>query len=213
MTRPARGVTLLELLVALAVFTVIGVAAYTALFAVLDAREVTERQSQRLAAVQYTIGRLADDLRQTVGRGIQASQPAARQPVTTEPRIPGALAVTRGGLPNPAGLQRSTLARVVWRLRDDRLLRIVREHLGGRLAGKPTIRLMLDQVERFELRFLDANGEWRDRWPPLNETAAAADLPRAIEVTLELADWGTLTRLFALSRPDAHATSSEEAPP
>lgn len=196
-----RGVTLLELLVALAIFAIVGIAAYASLFSVLDARETTQRRADRLAEVQYGVGALADDFRQLVDRGVRASQPAARLPLTTEPERPGVFALTRGGWANPAGLDRSTLARVRWQLEGDRLLRIAHRHLDGVIGEEdPLVRVMLERVEAVEVRFRGEGEEWHERWPPLNVPPGNAGMPRAVQITLELADWGRVVRLFDLPR-------------
>jgi general secretion pathway protein J len=195
--RRVAGVTLLELLVALAVFAVIGVAAYTALFAVLDARSATERQSQRLAAVQRTVGALTDDLRQIVDRPVRAIQPAQRAPVLAQPGQRALIEFTRGGWPNPAGLARSTLARVQWTLEDGTLRRTAQARPDAQRTSEPPRRVYLEDVAAAELRFLAPGGDWRDQWPPLNTGPEGPTMPQAIEVTLELDDWGEIRRLIA----------------
>lgn len=199
--RHQSGVTLLELLVALAIFTAIGVAAYTSLFAVLDARAASERQSERLAALQYTVGALADDLRQAIDRPVRAVQPDARAPLAAQPGSGVIVRLSRGGWPNPAGLARSTIARVDWVLESDRLIRRWRSHPDALAQVEPTRRVLLDGVEDVRMRFLGGAGdEWHDRWPPLNARPGSVGLPRAVEVTLELAGWGEVRRLFALAQ-------------
>lgn len=214
MTRRLRhreaGVTLLELLVAIAVFAVIGVAAYTALFSVLDARSATERQSERLAAVQRTVGALGDDLRQLVDRRVRAVQPARQAPLLSQRGQGALIEFTRGGWPNPADLPRSTLARVQWTLDDGSLRRYARARPDARPATDPTRRVYLNDVADVQFRFLDRDDNWQDQWPPLNTGPGRVGLPRAVEVTLELDDWGEIRRLFAVApgRPDAEDQGS-----
>lgn len=198
-----RGFTLLELLVALAIFTVIGAAAYTGLFAVLEAREATRAESERLAAVQYAVDTLVDDLAQATDRPVRRLQPRERAPLYAPgPDIEPLLAVTRGGWPNPARLPRSTLARVEWLLDDRQLVRQTRARPDAPAQVEPVRRRLLERVENVALRFRGADGEWSPRWPPLNAPDAEVTLPRAVEVTLELADWGEIRRLVALPRGD-----------
>lgn len=198
-----RGFTLLELLVALAIFTVIGAAAYTGLFAVLDAREATRAQSERLAAVQYAVDTLVDDLAQATDRPVRRVQPRERASLYAPgPDIEPLLAVTRGGRPNPARLPRSTLGRVEWFLDDRRLVRRIRARPDAPAQVEPVRRRLLERVDDAALRFRDAEGEWSPRWPPLNAPETTGTLPRAVEITLELADWGELRRLVALPRGD-----------
>ncbi|MFW5970301.1 MAG: type II secretion system minor pseudopilin GspJ [Halofilum sp. (in: g-proteobacteria)] len=214
-----RGFTLLELLVALAVFTVIGVAAYTGLFAVLDARDATRSESERLAAVQYAVDTFVDDLVQATDRSVRSVQPRERAPLYAPgPDAEPLLAVTRGGWPNPARLPRSTLGRVEWFLDERQLVRQTRARPDAPDQVEPVRRRLLERVEAATLRFRDADGEWSPRWPPLNAPDTAATLPHAVEVTLELTDWGEIRRLVALPRGEgirspvpADATGGEGA--
>ncbi len=197
---PARGFTLLELLVAIAIFALIGLGAYTALFAVLDARAATQKQSERLAAVQYAVDTLVDDLRQAVNRPIRATRPARRAPLYAPgERSDPLIAVTRGGRANPADLPRSTLARVRWHLDDGALERSVRARPDAPVTSDVRRRRLLDRVDAVTFRILATDDEWNERWPPLN-AGPDTGLPEAVEVTFELADWGEVTRLVALAR-------------
>ncbi len=195
----ARGVTLLELLVAMAVFAVIGVGAYTALFSVLDAREATQRQAERLAAVQRSVDALVRDLRQAVERPVRSVKPAQRAPLLAQRGQQALLTLTRGGWLNPADLPRSTLARVSWSLRDGRLRRRIKEQPDARARpNQRPDRVYLREVESVELRFRDGEGNWQDQWPPLNTRSDAAGLPLAVEFTITLTDWGEIRRLVAM---------------
>jgi general secretion pathway protein J len=75
------------------------------------------------------------------------------------------------------------------------------------LTTEPVAVELLDQVRALKFRFLDRNRDWSEQWPAVNlqggtSTAGAPQSPTssqppiAIEVTLELEDWGTLVRLI-----------------
>ena len=79
---------------------------------------------------------------------------------------------------------------------------------------------MLDKVKGIEWRFLDNAGNWHTDWPTASAAASTtppnltlSELPRAVEVTLDLDDLGQLTRLFSVpgERPAAAARADSRA--
>ena len=204
MNRSIRGFTLLELLVALAVFAIMATAAYSGLRNVLFTRAAVEEQSRRLAAVQLAVYRLEQDVEQTLARGIRDEygdpQPALHGGALTS----DALTLTRAGWDNPLGQSRATLQRVAYRLREGRLWRLHWQVLDRGGLVEPRETLLLDRVREFKVRFLDAEDAWQNDWPLPDDNDEAerrdsAALPRAVEVKLMLEDWGEITRLFPLA--------------
>jgi hypothetical protein len=53
-------------------------------------------------------------------------------------------------------------------------------------------------VKRFEIRYLGSGREWLSQWPAPGGQQAQSEraMPIAVEVTLEIDGWGTITRLF-----------------
>lgn len=202
--RRSAGFTLLELLVALAVFAIMATAAYSGLSNVLLTRAAVEQQNRRLAAVQLAVFRLEQDIQQAVGRSIRDEygdpQPALRGGVLLDE----VLVLTRTGWDNPLGQPRANVQRVAYRLDAGRLWRLHWEVLDRGAAQVPRETLLIDQVREFRVRFLDAQREWRTDWPPAAEASDADHppdlnaLPRAVEMTLTLEDWGAITRLLPL---------------
>ena len=200
MNIPSRGFTLLELLVALAVFAIMATAAYSGLRNVLFTRAAVEEQSRRLAAVQLAVFRLGQDIEQAVPRGIRDEYGESQAALLGGELADDRLTLTRAGWDNPLGQPRATLQRVAYRLRDGRLWRLHWGVLdrGGLLEPRET--LLLERVREFRVRFLDRD-DWRDDWPPpaSDEAGAKKDpdaLPRAVEIGLTLEDWGEITRLL-----------------
>jgi type II secretion system protein J len=65
------------------------------------------------------------------------------------------------------------------------------------LAVEPAREKLLTGVKSVTFRFMDGSRSWLDRWPE-TQTADQAEgrlRPAAVEVTIELEDWGTIRRL------------------
>lgn len=197
----ARGFTLLEILVAVAVFAVLAGLAYGGLTSVLDTRNDTAARMRRLARIQLAYLQMQRDLQQTVPRSIrdELGSPVAalRGGAGNEVLV----AATRGGRANPAQLpRRSDLERIAWRLHDHDLERIAWPVLDRAQGDQPAVSKVLTGVDSATMRFLDAAGVWQPTWPPPQFQAlpAAAPLPLAVEVRLKLKDWGRIRWVFRL---------------
>ena len=198
MTRPAhrqRGLTLIELMVALAIFAILGVLSYRALAEVATSRGRLEDNFNRWRAISRAVQRLDADL-------IQIAAPARRDAAaggppqaasTTAPLILGRAA--NGGGPELQLLRLDDnrgVRRVGYRLVDGRLDWL---RWSGREAfGEPQVEPLLGDVRGIRWRFL-LNNNRLDAWPP-GDTRAV--LPDAIILELDLPDVGVLTRVVAL---------------
>jgi len=202
MNATVRGFTLLELLVALAVFAILATAAYGGLRTVLFTRVAVETQSQRLAAVQLAFHRLGQDIEQAAPRGIRDEYGEPQAALLGDELADERLILTRAGWANPLGQPRASLQRVAYRLRDGQLWRLHWPVLDRGGLVEPRETSVLDQVRELRIRFLDQNASWRNDWPPpASDDSSQRDLdalPRAVEISVTLEDWGEITRLLLL---------------
>lgn len=199
--RQSHGFTLIELLVALAVFAVLSVLAYGGLQSVLRTQRQLEVQTARLAELQTAFTVMARDLEQIVGRDIRDGFGDAQPAVTTQ--SDALLEFTRTGWRNPLpDSSRSHLQRVAYAIREDHLVRLSWRVLDRAQDSEPVEFPLLDEITTLEIRLLDENNQWHDRWPP-DQTASASKratpLPRAIELTIEAPGWGRIPRLFRVA--------------
>jgi type II secretion system protein J len=113
---------------------------------------------------------------------------------------------TRTGWANPAGVQRPALERVSYQLDHGTLRRMHWPELDVTQATLPIAQDLLDHVKSVTFRYLTDAGQWTDQWPPATSVvfsplAANPTLrirPLAVEVTLELEDWGRLVRIIEI---------------
>ncbi len=190
----ARGFTLLELLVALAIFAIMGAMAYGGLNSVLRAADGSREAADTLGRLQLTFGLLQRDLLQAVDRPARDAY-GTEQPAMARGRDGETLIrFTRLGQRNPAGLARASLQRVRYRLVGGDLLREWWAHADRGDEAPTGRRRLLREVETVELRFLDGAGRWQDQWPPL-DSPDSAGLPAAVELRLT-GKGGELRRLF-----------------
>ena len=201
--RRQSGFTLVELLVALFITTIVFAMGYGALSQALNNRKEVEEQSARLNAVQQALRVMEQDfelmqprpVRDELGNGYQNA-------VLVSQTVP--LTFTRGGWANPAGLPRSELQRVSYLLRDGKLVRRHLPVLDATAAVVYEERELLDQVEALKFRYMDAGLVWQDTWPTaIGGNGPAQDLlrsrPVAVEITLQLKDWGQLQRIVEIA--------------
>jgi general secretion pathway protein J len=197
-----RGFTLLELLVAIAIFSLLSVIAYSGIRSVITSREVVDENMTRLAELQRTVLSLGDDLRQATSRGIRDEYGDQQKAFISAPLTADTgeirLELTRAGYPNPLGTTRSNLQRVAYLVEDHTLYRLSWPNLDRAPDELPRKTALCSHIDGLSLRYLDFDRNWHEQWPPL-KSGDAGTLPQAVEITLELADWGDITRLYAVA--------------
>ena len=208
----SAGFTLVEVLVAMAITALISVVAYGALSSALSGAESVRGAMVRSQDINQTLALLSRDIRQVVNRSIsdEFDQRAPALSGGELSRYP--LTLTRAGWHNSTGAPRSTLQRVSWWIEDDVLWRAHFPVL-DRTPGTEAIETaMLEDVERFEVRFLPTINDvksdrddviddrnWRENWVlDVSQPDLELPTPAAIEIVLQLASLGEVRRLYVL---------------
>ena len=201
--RHHAGFTLLELLVAMAIFALLSVMAYAGLSTVLNANQILETNMQRLSEVQRSVTLLSRDIRQTINRSIRDTYGSTKQPLIGATAFDSlgtpAIELTRTGYANPLGTKRSFLQRVAYRVEEETLYRDSWRVLDQAQDSEADALAICYEVKSLTLRYLDYDNEWHEQWPPSNPAYQGPNLPKAVEVSLELTDWGKVVRLLPLA--------------
>jgi general secretion pathway protein J len=209
----AAGFTLIEVLIALAITAFVSLIAYTSLSAVMSGVESLRANTDRIYEVNRALMIISRDLRQF------ADRPIRDEFGEIEPAMAGGelarfmLSFTRTGWHNPNGHPRSNLQRVNYRLEEGALWRDSYPVLDRAADTEPQTVMLLDEVDDLRLTFLisledlqiETGGgsidttNWVENWV-VDSSSPGAELlpPVAIEMILELPDWGEMRRLYAL---------------
>lgn len=176
--RPDRhhdaGVTLIEVLVSLAIFAVIGIAGLTVLDTVARTGERTDGRLERLAEIDRAFLVIRRDLAQISGLDTRLNDDG--------------LAFRR--------LDAEGSFSVLYHADDSALTRQIKHS-----DPAPMDQLLLAGVRDVQWRLLDSSRRWTPLWPP--EGVSAPQRPLAAELSLEVTRDGmdlpqSVTRIFAL---------------
>ena len=201
--RLQRGFTLLELLIAIAIFALLALATYRMFDSVMQTDQATRVQEQRMRELVRAMGALERDLTQAVERPVRDELGDNRGAFLSEGENDQIVEFTRGGWRNPLGQARSRLQRVRWSLSGETLERRYWLVLDRAQDSKPRVQQVLDGVTALSWRFLDKEHNWQGHWPTDegSEEERLESLPLAVEMTLEHRHYGKLVRVWRLLDP------------
>ncbi len=201
-----KGLTLIEVLIAVIIMAMIGTISYQSLDSTIRSKVIIEEHIADLARIDRAWLLIEADIRnmlnhsvsQTSGRGGQL--PALVLANTEEEYF---MTILRGGHANPLNFIRSELIRVGYRVQEEILWRDVWYNIGSSDVDEARQQKIIEGVDKIEVRILSpkANsfsaGPWLETWPPAGGNSV--NMPIAVEIKLLLKDdESEITRLFAL---------------
>ena len=189
-TRAQRGFTLLEILVALTIFAISSVIAYSGLNAVISTKSALDRDIHFWRELGQVFERMEMDFVQISPQLFRGADGAVVPPL-------------RGERPDDSEfiieLTRHDEERiplhVIYRCAQG-TLSLSLEPVTGRAtaSGAPMIHNLLQDVEQCDAAYLGVNNSWLSAWP----ADSLALKPRAIRIRLSLAGRGQFERLYYL---------------
>ena len=207
------GSTLVEVLIALAITAFVSAIAYTSFSTVLSGVESSQVTAERVYQLNRAWMMISRDLEQFVARPVRDEfgelEPALQGGIAA--RFP--LSFTRGGWHNPVGHARSELQRVNYRVEEETLWRDSYPVLDRAGETKTQAVALLEGVQELRVLFLGGPGSvdtvgssseldsrgWPENWVlDTSQPGATLNPPLAVELTLQLSDWGEMRRIYAL---------------
>lgn len=191
----ARGFTLVEVLVALAILALTSLLAYRATAALADGETRLTGESARWRSLDAALARLEADLREAVPRASRVGD--HREPpfvVTVDSDGNSAIVFSRAG-PEFSAEPGIAGQRIGYRLADGTLQIAYGAGLDTSSDAQSARYVLVDGIAAMRVDLLRSDGAWAATWPP--PTAEAA-IPRATRVQLVLSGGESIERWFAL---------------
>ncbi|MEN8142673.1 MAG: type II secretion system minor pseudopilin GspJ [Thermodesulfobacteriota bacterium] len=196
-----KGFTLLELLVALTIFSLVSITIFSSLTSMITTRDHLEDDSRQLAELQTAFMIIGRDIEQTIDRPVRTGYQETSAAMVWE-ESSATLEFSSNGRRNPAGLKRSNLQRVAYRFEDGLLYRDYWAAMDRSENSPQLSRLLIKNVEDLDITFIGDNEQIFKSWPPDTTTSGSTrqSLPRAINLQVAIKDWGKLNRLFLVGK-------------
>jgi general secretion pathway protein J len=202
------GMTLLEVLIALAIFSLIGVASYRVMFATINIQKIGDEHSQLLSRQQKVLAIIDRDFNQYIDRDVQlAGDDREASLLITENSGDFLVKFSRAGRANPLGLTRSHLFRVAYDIgphpqvnnsasqyyRDQKqyLRRYSWTYL-DHAGDQPQVQALLAEIESFQLKAMTDKSVY-SRWP---QQGLQGESLIGLELQIEHPQWGRLDRFY-----------------
>lgn len=202
-----RGFTLVEILVAMSIFSIIGLIGWSMLSNATTYSEQMEAASDELFEVQKAVWLISRDLQQVAHRPIRNAVGETDESITS--LIPGELlSFTHYQDNSLPGYPRVQLQRISYRLAANEnsetggqaLYRDIWPVLDRGAQSQPQPQLLLQGVGSVSFRFIDSSGQNSAYWPPAAEEQSPLDnLPAAVYILLESSRYGKIERLVPIS--------------
>lgn len=222
--RKSIGFTLIEVLVSIAIFSLIGIGCYNILFGMVNARSSINQKTEKLKIFSRAIHIINDDLTQLSSRKIVDENDEVLPPLIFS-KSENSLEFSRHGIRNPRMEKRSEVSRVVYQLvnkddldiknindkqylesdksvTDDNQYYLVRKTWPvldrvSDIEDLP-VKVIFDDVTEFNVNFYNDKSKWIDQWP---QKKGDDFLPHAIKIKIVTSSYGTIEKIISISNP------------
>lgn len=190
-----RGFTLIEVIIALSIFSIMAVISSTVLYTTFNARDKTMEHSVRLSKLQVAFVLIERDLSQIVNRPVTIHSIAHASVIGLIDKIN----FSRGGNINPLFEKKiSSIMRVQYYLNNNNLIRSNEMAVDRAEPKAPQTEIIIRDVLELKFEYINKDGRVTEQWYTNN-------LPKAIRLTLNLKDWGKISQIYALKQSQIYS--------
>jgi len=192
--KSTRGFTLIELMIALLVLSLLALMSYRGLDAVLDARDHTRQETAKWRHVASFLARFERDVELAAPRTVRTADGQAPAWLGTPPQSDTAARLVFSRFASGDGVD--TPRRVGYQLNDKHEIELwLWPGLDVARDAKPKRYPVLTGVKSFQLQYLNRALVWVDAWP-----TASTDppIPRAVRLRIVLDTNEVIVRIYAL---------------
>lgn len=200
-----RGFTFIEMLLAVAIFALVGLASVAVLDSVTRSDEASRAATLRLQQLQRAMMVIERDFWQISARQIRVNgeapvaQTLAGAVNWIESEDDG-ITFSHAGWTNPGMvLARSEIQLVGYRLKERQLQRLYYLYPDAVTGTEPNIQPLLEDIDELKFRYLvkeDGQEQWKEFWDQGN-------WPLAVKMTLKSPQLGVIERVFSLPLKEA----------
>jgi general secretion pathway protein J len=197
MPKRSQGFTLLEVLIAIAIFSVISMASFSIFETVINSDTATKARTDRINELQRGFLIIERDMLQIARRSVRLNGEAPLSDFLhtdndSFTNSEQAIAFVRHGWTNPGLLlPRSDMQSVAYQLNENTVERVHFNFVDAVLGEVPKVRPLISQVEKLNFEFYDGK-KWQ-------ETLQENTLPMAIAIEIDTTDYGIIRRQFIVA--------------
>src|SRR3990167_3967969 len=204
-----QGFTLIEILVALLIFAIIGILAAMSLKTIINAHRKLKIVDQHLLQLQISMTLIRRDLTQIIDRKVRDANGNQESAFVADG--PTEIVFTRTGLLNPFNTQRrSDMQRVGYVLQCDQLVRLTWDVLDQPPGAKPESEIILKGVQSLSWQFITDNGTTSEVWPPATGSTMQQEmkshLPKVVLLVMQVKNEGVIQGVFPIPARGVYAS-------
>lgn len=198
--RKNSGFTLIEILIALMIFAIIGVIAARSLQSIIQLHHQIKQENQKITRLMLGMTLIRRDIENAIYQQVREGDASNESAFIGEKQH---LTFLRTGLINPLGItQKSSLETVTFFLEGDTLVRLS-ENFNATKTAQPMKQILFDQVQSVHWQYIASNGKISAVWPMPKQkntlqTIPPDPLPRVVLMVIKLNNHRTIEGVFPI---------------